>query len=196
MTVLISKTQLDTELRAALMDFHKGYKVVETEADGCDEYGTIYWVTCANGWGGRSWDIQTDSCRDFFRMKKIWIEEGFLASDAQRYQIPRDFYFKEIPITDIQLFTPTDITPITQMVEQVEKHLNSDEFWKAPFHFPSNLNLTLGPFNQRNWQHFLAYTVPMALYTNLEDFRESLNHIEGSIYTQKFWEIIRNLPQV
>lgn len=36
-----------------------GYDIVDREADGCDEYGHLYWVDCKNGWGGREHDISS-----------------------------------------------------------------------------------------------------------------------------------------
>lgn len=34
-----------------------GYIIESQEADGCDEMGIKYWISCRNGWGARSWDL-------------------------------------------------------------------------------------------------------------------------------------------
>lgn len=36
----------------------KDYAVIDSEADGCDQYGIKYWVECDNGWSGRSWNLR------------------------------------------------------------------------------------------------------------------------------------------
>jgi hypothetical protein len=36
----------------------KDYTVIDSEADGCDQYGIKYWIECHNGWSGRSWNLR------------------------------------------------------------------------------------------------------------------------------------------
>ena len=38
------------------------------EADGCDEYGTKYWIECYNGWGGRDWEVPSEIDRRIIEM--------------------------------------------------------------------------------------------------------------------------------
>ena len=60
-----------------LMDkIHKSYEVVDTEVDGCDEYGSKLWVFCEDGWSGRSWDLDLAKHHDMLTKKNLMFQNG------------------------------------------------------------------------------------------------------------------------
>lgn len=68
-----------------------GYIVVWTEADGCDEYGTKYWVECKNGFSGRSWDVRPATITAIRGYFKNILENG-IEYNRVRYYIKDDIF--------------------------------------------------------------------------------------------------------
>jgi hypothetical protein len=62
-----------------------GYTITFEEPDGCDEYGTKYWVECKNGFSGRSWDLEPviESALRLY-LKQI-LEEGIIYNNITYY---------------------------------------------------------------------------------------------------------------
>ena len=70
-----------------------GYEVIWTEADGCDEYGTKYWVECKNGFSGRSWDVRPATIKAIRGYFKKILENG-IEYNLERYFIKDDIFNK------------------------------------------------------------------------------------------------------
>lgn len=70
-----------------------GYTVVHSEEDGCDKYGSLYWVDCQNGFWGRSYDIGPAQTLSINKFKKNIVENGILYADNM-YFVDEEFYFK------------------------------------------------------------------------------------------------------
>ena len=68
-----------------------GYIVVWSEADGCDEYGTKYWVECKNGFSGRSWDVRPATIKAIRSYFKEILENG-IEYNNNRYYIKDDIF--------------------------------------------------------------------------------------------------------
>ena len=49
--------RIKRKLVKEVKNIFRGFEVVWEEADGCDEYGSMYWVECRNGFSGRSLDV-------------------------------------------------------------------------------------------------------------------------------------------
>ena len=69
----------------------EGYTVLETIADGCDEYGVNYWVVCKNGFDGRSWDIYSSCFQSVQRYLKSVIDDGIVYNNI-RYHLDDSLY--------------------------------------------------------------------------------------------------------
>ena len=48
------------DLEKQIEKIKDGYTVIEDEEDGHDEFGSLYWVWCKNGWSGRSWELDSN----------------------------------------------------------------------------------------------------------------------------------------
>ena len=69
----------------------EGFTVLETVADGCDEYGVKYWIVCKNDFDGRSWDIYSSCFESVQKYLKSIADDGIVYNNI-RYHLDDSFY--------------------------------------------------------------------------------------------------------
>lgn len=77
-----------------------GYEVINSEPDGCDEFGIKYWVYCKNGYSSRSWNVPYDKRKHINKFYVQIFKEGIFYGDNIYYLKPTSNIEK---IKDIQL---------------------------------------------------------------------------------------------
>lgn len=87
--------RLKRKILRQLERIKEDWKIVYTELDGCDEYGSLYWATCANEWMGRSWEVSDKYYSAINIYKKKLVEEGIEYNNV-RYFMRDDAYFCRI----------------------------------------------------------------------------------------------------
>ena len=70
----------------------RGYEIIFEEPDGCDEYGTMYWVDCRNGFSTRSWDVPPRMHTDVNAYLKQIASQG-IDYNHTRYFLDPEIYF-------------------------------------------------------------------------------------------------------
>ena len=69
-----------------------GYVITSWEQDGCDEYGHLYWVTCKNGFGARSYNIESHYNKSIKQFKKDIVDNGIVYND-KKYWVDYNFFY-------------------------------------------------------------------------------------------------------
>lgn len=147
-----------------------GYKVVWTEVDGCDEYGTKYLVECKNGYSGYSWDVRPaiiNSLKGYF--KKI-LENGIEYNNKQYYI--KDDIFNQIFTADLssQLFrNVVDYKFNINLVEDESEIKAIKEEIVQNSRFADYIKLKIEKFDANNKER---------AYKKLEKYKRSTNYIE------------------
>lgn len=123
----------------------KGFEIIpeSVEADGCDEYGFLYWVTCRNRWTGREHEVPNAIYRKihntFVKLidngflinnKKIVIEKKFLlninSNDIHNYCVKNE---------DIKLMKNEINYNVKNELELLKKKMLSTLLKKTPYYF-------------------------------------------------------------
>lgn len=65
------------ELQKKIDKIKDGYTVTYDEEDGHDEFGSLYWVWCKNGWSGRSWELDSNLKTDIKNAKKKYYKNKY-----------------------------------------------------------------------------------------------------------------------
>ena len=91
----ISKIErkLTKKVRHILKKISLGYKVIYSYNDGCDEYGSLTYVSCINGFEGGSWEIN-DACDNNIISKKLTLINNGIKFNGVNYFIHSDLYNK------------------------------------------------------------------------------------------------------
>lgn len=84
--------RIKRKLVKEVKNIFRGFEVVWEEMDGCDEYGSMYWVECRNGFSGRSWDVSPRLIDKLDEYLKNVANEGIKYNKIQYFLDP-DIYF-------------------------------------------------------------------------------------------------------
>ena len=87
--------RLKRKILRQLERIKEDWKIIYSELDGCDEYGSLYWATCANDWIGRSWEVSDKYYSAINIYKKKLVGEG-IEYNGVRYFMREDAYFCRI----------------------------------------------------------------------------------------------------
>ena len=120
-------------VRHILKKIEKGYDVVDSYEDGCDEYGIIRYYYCNKGFEGESW--QLDECLEsaIIKKKNQIINEG-IVYNGKRYYIHPNLYtsryhddnFVKI-ISEKEYFNMYDIkTNIETFIKKIKEKIDRD----------------------------------------------------------------------
>ena len=154
---MLSPKEIQTEINQKIHHItDTDFAVIDEEQDGCDDYGHKYWLTCENGWYGRDHELDDAIQKALQEFYKTLIEQGFLASDDQRYQIPSDRGINYNPvITESRLFVKSGNTSeLIQQIKQKIREFEHPEDQPAPYytfmecHFPRTLNTSWEDFEK------------------------------------------------
>ena len=171
--------QLQNEMNQKIIHLtNVDFRVIYEEPDGCDEYGHKYWLTCENGWSGRDHELNDAIDKALQELYHSIIENGFLASDDQRYQIPSDRGINQNPvIQESRLFTKSGNT--SELIRSIKQKISS---FKSP------------EKQSPQYYNFMEYHFPRTLNTSYSDFESSLHEI----YVWKFPNSygIPNIPEI
>jgi hypothetical protein len=69
-------------------DNEQDFQIVWDEEDGCDEYGSMFWVYCRGGWSGRSWDLDTARHHNMLKQKQDMFLNGIKIGSKVYYLDP------------------------------------------------------------------------------------------------------------
>lgn len=83
--------KIKRKIKRKIQRINDGFEIVFWEGDGCDEYGTTYWVECKNQFSGREWDVNPALKKSILKYKKNIIENGILYND-KKYYLRDDLY--------------------------------------------------------------------------------------------------------
>lgn len=88
--------QIYNIIKDRLLSIKNGYEIIPDsyEADGCDQYGVKYWVTCKNGFSCRSWNVNKNLNLDVWKYFKYIYEYGIYLNDNV-------YFIKDILVNDL-----------------------------------------------------------------------------------------------
>lgn len=67
------KKYINKKIRNIIQDF----EILEVVEDGCDKEGIFKWITCKNGYYGRSFTLDVTINKELHNLHKFIIESGF-----------------------------------------------------------------------------------------------------------------------
>lgn len=158
-------------INSKLRRIANGYEIIYQYADGCDEYGTKYWVECKNEWSGRSWDVD----QALFYSQKIYLNklvlEG-LSFGGEKYYFHPDIVFNDE--LQYKLITPKEhkiYLEVYNKLENIRDRIckNYDNYIKNKSYYSH-----YGP-----WYHNLERDIFVSGITN---FKKSLVVITSNNY--------------
>ena len=147
-----------------------GYEVIWTEADGCDEYGTKYWVECKNGFSGRSWDVRPATIKAIRGYFKDILENG-IEYNLERYYIKDDIFNKLFDGSfGARLFRNTVDYSFNITLIQDESEINAvKEQIVHISRFVDYIKTKIEEFDAKNKEK---------AYEKLEKYKKSANYVE------------------
>ena len=91
-----SMTEIIEQISNNINDILTNWKVVQSVMDGCDSYGFLYWVSCHNGWEGRSYELSTyilDDLMSYFQnLIELNTNNMLKSKDDEEFKINSDIY--------------------------------------------------------------------------------------------------------
>jgi hypothetical protein len=93
---LYSMTEITEQISKNIDDILTNWKVVHSNKDGCDGDGCTYWVSCQNGWEGRSYELSSfildDLMRYFQNLIELSSNSMLKSNDDEEFKINSDIY--------------------------------------------------------------------------------------------------------
>ena len=91
-------SQIKKKIKKDILGIKKGFEIVFTEQDDCDEYGFLYWIECKNGWSGRDWEIDLGIKKSINSYLINLFEKGIKFNEKKYYIfVPKNLVFPYDP---------------------------------------------------------------------------------------------------
>ena len=133
----------------------KGYDIIDREADGSDEYGIKYWVTCKNGYSSRSWEVDYVKNKSINKFYNELFQECIFIKDRPYYLKPTKYIDKISDIKFINYETYKVYTKNFEIFTEFYKKCISIINFEAPYYKLLSYN-----------NEFLYYRENLRIYVN------------------------------